>query len=146
MRIERLKEEHISDVVKIEEECFPHPWTYDEIEQSSSYPNGHFFVAIDDNERVVGYIGTYVVIDEFSVTDVAVLKEYRRQGIGNMLVAAACENAEKCDAKLITLEVRTSNATAIKIYEENGFKIDGVRRKIFRDPDEDGYVMTRRFK
>lgn len=146
MKIVTLNKRLIDDVVRIEEACFSHPWTYEQIEEYLGNPNAYFFIAIDDNERAVGYIGTYMVMDECFITNVGVLEESRGQGYGRELVKHACENAERNGASFITLEVRKSNDIAIKIYEKNDFFREGVRPNFYRDPDEDGIIMTRRFK
>lgn len=146
MKIVKLNRKLIDDVVKIEEACFSHPWTYEQIEEYLGNPNAHFFIAVDDSERAVGYIGTYMVMDECFITNVGVLEDARSQGLGSELVKCACENAEKNGASFITLEVRKSNDIAIKIYEKNDFFREGVRPGFYRDPDEDGIIMTRRFK
>ncbi len=145
MKVISLKLGAIEDVAEIEKACFAHPWTAAQIEEYYNNPNAYFFTAIEE-DRVVGYIGTYMVMDECFITNVAVLPDYRGHGIGRALVERATTNAMNNGASFITLEVRTSNSTAIKIYEENGFFREGVRPGFYRDPDEDAIIMTRRFK
>ena len=144
MKIEALKPEFIDSVVSFEEECFVHPWTREQIEVYYGNPNAYFFVALS-GDVPVGYIGTYMVMDECFVTNVAVTEKCRGQGIGNALVARATENAKSNGASFITLEVRPSNAAAVAVYKRNGFNADGIRPGFYRDPDEDALIMTRRF-
>lgn len=144
MKIERLKPEYFDGVVSLEQECFAHPWTKDAIEEYYGNPNAYFFVALEDG-KVVGYIGTYMVMDECFVTNLAVTESYRRQGIGNALVLEATRNANANGASFITLEVRISNGAAVSVYRKNDFISEGVRPGFYRDPDEDALIMTRRF-
>ena len=46
----------------------------------------------------------------------------------------------------ISLEVRESNLAAISLYEKLGFKVEGKRKNFYRDPQEDGLIMTKRFE
>lgn len=145
MKIVSLSSIYIDDVVGIEEACFAHPWNREGIESNFNNTDAYFFVALDDSDKVIGYIGTYMVRDECFVTNVAVLPNYRKQGVGSALVSRAVENAEANGAAFITLEVRLSNEDAINIYKKFGFESEGVRPKFYRDPEEDALIMTKRF-
>ena len=98
----------------------------------------HFVVATVD-EKVVGYMGLQVFCGEGYVTNVAVLPEYRRQGIAKMLIEKQLQN----DMSFITLEVRESNLPAIKLYEFCGFENVGIRPKFYTDPTENAIIMTK---
>lgn len=144
MTVKPLKPEYIDSVIALEEECFAHPWTRGDVEEYFNNPHAYFFVATEDDE-VVGYIGTYMVMDECFVTNLAVTESKREQGIGNALAGRACENAKANGASFITLEVRMSNTPAINVYKKNKFVSEGIRPGFYRDPDEDALIMTRRF-
>ncbi|MBR5015278.1 MAG: ribosomal protein S18-alanine N-acetyltransferase [Clostridia bacterium] len=144
MNIQNLSPEYIDGVVALENECFAHPWTRDAILEYYGNPDAYFFVALEGNE-VVGYIGTYMVMDECFVTNLAVTENNRRQGIGNALILEATRNARSNGASFITLEVRVSNGAAISVYGKNEFITEGIRKGFYRDPDEDALIMTRRF-
>ena len=47
------------------------------------------------------------------------------------------------DDERYTLEVRVSNAEAIKMYEAFGFRSAGVRRRYYHDNNEDALIMWR---
>ncbi|MBQ0014245.1 MAG: ribosomal protein S18-alanine N-acetyltransferase [Oscillospiraceae bacterium] len=145
MKILSLSSIHIDSVVEVEEACFAHPWNREGIESNFNNPDAYFFVALDDADKVIGYIGTYMVRDECFVTNVAVLPSCRKQGVGSALVKQAVSSAQANGASFITLEVRLSNVEAINIYKKFGFESDGVRPKFYRDPDEDALIMTKRF-
>ena len=145
MKIVQLKRGQIEDVIALETECFAHPWTYENIEAQYNSPNSHFFVAVDDDGKAIGYIGTYMVMDECFVTNVAVTESQRKQGVGYALVEKAVDTAKSSGASFITLEVRFSNMPAINLYKKFDFISEGVRPGFYRDPDEDALIMTRRF-
>lgn len=152
MKIVNLNINNIPGVAELEKECFVHPWSEQSIRDYFGNPDAHFFVATDDTENgdgksaVVGYIGSYIVCDEAYITNVAVKKSSRQQGIGTALLEKCVDCAKGCGASFISLEVRISNTPAINLYKRAGFESAGVRPSFYRDPDEDALIMTKRFK
>lgn len=70
--------------------------------------------------------------------------EYRRQGIGRRLMEAMLTAAREKGASSVALEVRESNRGAIQLYEEYGFCQEAVRKKYYREPEEDAVIMWNR--
>lgn len=138
IKIDRLKKEYVDGVYQIEKICFTHAWQKADIEKQLELETSHFLVALD-GDKVVGYMGLQIFSGEGYVTNVAVLPEYRRQGIAQSLILKQLEN----DMEFITLEVRQSNGNAIKLYEKMGFENMGIRPKFYSDPTEDAVIMTR---
>jgi ribosomal-protein-alanine N-acetyltransferase len=75
---------------------------------------------------------------------VLVQPQIRRRGIGGMLVHAALNWARDLRADAIWLEVRKSNAGAVRLYERCGFVLAGDRPGYYANPPEDALVMRRR--
>lgn len=152
MKIVNLSVNNIPAVAELEKECFVHPWSEQSIRDYFGNPDAHFFVATDDTENgdgksaVVGYIGSYIVCDEAYITNVAVKKSSRQQGIGTALLEKCVDCAKGCGASFISLEVRISNTPAINLYKRAGFESAGVRPSFYRDPTEDALIMTKYFK
>ena len=138
--IENMNSQHLDGVVNIENICFANPWSRDDLEQQLNLDTSHFAVATVD-EKVVGYMGLQVFSGEGYVTNVAVLPEYRRQGIAKMLIEKQMQN----EMSFITLEVRESNLPAIKLYESCGFENVGIRPKFYTNPTENAIIMTKYF-
>ena len=63
--------------------------------------------------------------------------------MGNCLLKYVEDYKNKLIIKSISLEVRVSNNTAIKLYEENGYKISGIRKNYYEDNGEDAYIMVK---
>ncbi len=145
MEIIDMKAEHAEALHTIETVCFSHPWTAKDFLEESENPNAHFLAAVSD-KKIVGYIGIQEICGEGSVTNVAVLPEFRRCGIAKALIEKALSDAEKRDCEFLTLEVRESNFPARNLYEKLGFTVSGERKHFYRDPDETAILMIKRFK
>lgn len=142
--IKPMQAENVNGIVKIENECFAHPWTEENLTEEFDNPTARFFVAIKDGETV-GYIGANNIASEVYITNVAVLPANRRQGIGELLLQVLLNVSEKENANFVTLEVRESNQTAIALYKKCGFQSIGQRKNFYRDPDEDAAIYTKYF-
>ena len=138
--IKKLSLEHIDSVVEIENTCFSNPWSSEDLTAQIDNETSHFLVALID-DKVVGYMGLQIFSGEGYVTNVAVLPEYRGQGIAQALIDEQMKN--KMD--FITLEVRESNIPAIRLYEKTGFKNVGIRPKFYTNPTENAIIMTKYF-
>ena len=87
-------------------------------------------------------MGIYCTLDEGEITNVAVAPAARRRGIARALLTElkqqlACRNVAR-----IVLEVRVSNEPAIRLYEQMGFSVLGVRKNFYEKPTEDAYIMA----
>ncbi len=140
----RIREMQVKDadaVAAIEQQIFSQPWSRQGFLDAVNLANTVFLVA-EENNRIVGYIGMYVAMDEGEITNVAVAPVERCHGIGGMLIAELLKIAENKGIARIVLEVRVSNDSAIRLYERNGFVQCGVRRGFYEFPKEDAYVMV----
>jgi ribosomal-protein-alanine N-acetyltransferase len=135
--------DHLDDLAQLESMAFSRPWSYDALAEELQNPLAVFFVAEDvETERSLGYIGMHHILDEGLIANIVVHPGYRRMGIGTRLVNEVIEYAKKHDIKRLTLEVRASNAPAIALYENMGFKKEGVRRGFYDSPKEDGLIYS----
>ncbi|MGN1250434.1 MAG: ribosomal protein S18-alanine N-acetyltransferase, partial [Candidatus Spyradocola sp.] len=86
--------------------------------------------------------GTWFVIDEGHITNIAVAPECRGKGYGTRVMAAMMQNAVDLGVTYMTLEVRVGNVPALALYKKMGFKKAGVRKKYYEDNGEDAYIMV----
>ncbi len=133
-------EEYVEDILRIEESCFPDPWSRDMLRSYLGKDSAHFFAAVKDG-GLLGYIGSQLIIDELEIFNVAVDESCRRQHLGQRLVEALVSEARSLGAERITLEVRAGNAPAIALYEKLGFVEVGRRKNYYRSPREDALLM-----
>ncbi len=93
-------------------------------------------------QKIVGFVGVWFMVDEAHITVIGVRDEYRRHGIGELLLLAAAEGAMQRGAHVLTLEVRISNQAAQGLYKKYGFQAVGTRKGYYTDNREDAVIMT----
>ena len=94
------------------------------------------------DDDILGFVGLWFMVDEAHVVTIAVAEAERRQGLGEMLLIAAIELAQRRGQEVVTLECRVSNAPAQALYEKYGFRRVGVRKRYYTDNNEDALIMT----
>ena len=139
MRFEPLRYEHLRQMAEIEKEAFDMPWTENMFIPEVNSENATYVVGTR-GEEVICYGGFHTVLDEAYITNIAVKSTSRGKGIGRFLFATLLAKAKEAGAKLVTLEVKTTNTAAISLYESFGFKVAGVRKRYYNNL-YDAYVM-----
>ena len=91
---------------------------------------------------VVGFVGLWYQAGDAHIVSIAVREEYRRRGLGELLLIGAIEMAVRRGQQVVTLEVRLSNDSAQALYRKYGFKQTGVRHSYYADNREDAVIMT----
>lgn len=138
-----MTEDDITDIAKIEEECFSSPWSEEGIRSELSNENAVFFTAKCHGETA-GYMGMHTVLDECYIANVAVKSSFRRKGIGRKLLVFAEDKAREKGCSFISLEVRVSNTPAISLYEAEGYEKIGERKDFYTEPKENALIMTKK--
>ena len=140
--VQRLVLEDVSAIEPIEQRSMPAPWSrmmfVSEIVKATSICLGAFV-----DEQLVGYVIVSRYVDAWHVMNLSVDPAHRRQGIATRLLEELFEVTGDDDRRGFTLEVRVSNDAAIKLYEANGFRSQGVRRGYYTDNREDALIMWR---
>ena len=140
--ISKMITDDIESISYIAEQAYgEHHWSKSSFYDELSNNLAHYFCAKDINGNLIGYIGSWQIIDEAHITTVAVKEEYKRQHIGEALLCTVIENCLANMIKYLTLEVRVSNEPAIKLYEKYGFKSLGTRKGYYQDNNEDALIM-----
>ena len=145
VRIVPMKTEHLDAVAELERSCFTVPWSRNALAEELDNALSAFLVALDENDRVVGYAGLQVVLDEGYITNVAVRPDCRRRGVAGKLLDVFERFAEGNHLAFLSLEVRASNYAAIALYGQHGYRGVGRRRNYYEHPKEDAVIMTREF-
>ena len=135
----------VDEVYIVEEDCFVDPWSKDSIRKELKNNLARYLVAQLDN-KIVGYVGVWFVVDEGHITNVAVHSDYRGKKIGDRLVKEMVELCKENKLVAMTLEVRTSNTVAQNLYRKYGFKMGGIRKEYYSDNKEDAIIMWNQLK
>ena len=140
--VERMGFDDLPAVQAIEAASFTSPWPAHAY-QSELETNrmAHYLVA-RLGDRLVGYGGMWLMVDEAHITTFAVHPAVRRQRIGERLLLAFMDLAIERGAHEATLEVRLSNLPARRLYEKYGFRPVGLRPRYYTDDNEDALIMT----
>jgi len=140
--IDKMKKDDIEGVVLIEEEAYgKHHWAKSSFYDEMSNNLAKYYTAKTPDGELVGYAGTWHIIDEGHITTIAVKKDYLRNHIGEAIIHKIIEDCYKEGIKYLTLEVRVSNTPAIKLYEKYGFQSLGTRKGYYQDNNEDALIM-----
>lgn len=130
----------VDAVCAIEEATFARPWSRASIENELTNSCARYVVLRRSGETV-GYAGMWLVIDEAHITNVAIRKDLRGQGLGEKLMRALIQLAADSGMIWMTLEVRRSNAAAQGLYRKLGFVDVGWRKRYYEDNGEDALLM-----
>jgi [ribosomal protein S18]-alanine N-acetyltransferase len=139
--IRRLTYADLPQVIAIERRAFPTPWSLAMFVLELSKPSGICLAALID-DRLVGYLVCSRYDTVWHLMNVAVDDRLLRQGIATALLERLFDMADKPNEQY-TLEVRTSNEAAIRLYERFDFRAAGRRRAYYHDNREDALIMWR---
>ena len=141
MRLRSARREDLPQVVAIEKEAFPTPWSEAAFEAELKGPGRHFWV-LEDKGKVIGYLCFWVWAKEMQIVNLAIKKAYQGQGRAKGLLKAALEWARRKGVKKVFLEVRERNLRAQRLYQSLGFQKVGCRKGYYADTGEDAWIMA----
>lgn len=141
-----MSKKHLDDVVLLEETNFSIPWTKKQLYEEINNVNSKFLVAVNNFDKVLGYIGFKFVLDEGYITNVAVFNDYRHNGIATKLLLNIIDFGIEKNLRFISLEVRKSNMAAIHLYKKLNFLDIGERKNFYSFPKENAIIMTKYLK
>lgn len=169
-RIEPMRPQDISAVMRIERASFPTPWTAGGYRRELTQNNiaTYFVLCVQDRtapevrrpnwwpdllrkridvgtrtaRHVIGYAGYWRLPDEAHITTIAIDPAWRGRRLGEWLVIHLLADAVAHGEERAGLEVRPSNAPARTLYEKYGFEVVKRRRRYYAD-GEDAVVMAR---
>jgi [ribosomal protein S18]-alanine N-acetyltransferase len=132
----------LPQVIAIERRAFATPWSLAMFVLELSKPSSLCLAAVgDDDAKLVGYLVCARYDTVWHLMNIAVDPNLRRRGIACTLLEQMIERAGPDEQ--YTLEVRTSNAPAIALYEGFHFRSAGKRPRYYRDTGEDAVIMWR---
>ncbi len=139
--IRRMTMADVDGVAAVEAATFPTPWSRDAFASEMNNVAARYLVA-EKEGKIIGFAGAWIILDESHVTNIAVLKEERGQGVGRRLTEGLMQYLSNLGAAYATLEVRKSNEVAQNLYVSLGFIKLGVRKRYYEDNGEDALIMV----
>ena len=140
--VEKMNLSHLDDVMEIEAKCYgKHHWSRGSFASELNNPCACYLTVVNENNKCVGYMGVWRIIDEAHVTNLAVHPDFQGNCLAHFLILSSLKECYEDKIKYMTLEVRKSNERAKHIYEKFGFKSLGIRKKYYQDNNEDAIIM-----
>jgi len=147
--IERMCEHDLLEVVEIEEQSGLSRWGWAAYYAEMQGANRDLMLvarpsksATLESSPIAGYIVARETAGELHINNFAVRSEFRRLGIGAMLLNQVLNEARQRKANAAFLEVRSTNHAAQALYEKCGFRAIARRANYYTEPREDAVVMS----
>jgi ribosomal-protein-alanine N-acetyltransferase len=135
-----MTHDDVRDVMAVDRLCFPTPWSENAYRCEMDNVSACYLVARLDG-RLIGFAGSWMVMDEMHVTTIGIHPDCRRGGIADRLLAVLLEEGLSRGVRRVSLEVRESNQAAQALYQKHGFTPIARRRGYYSDTGEDAIVM-----
>ncbi len=142
--VRNAKPDDLDDIERIERSSFKTPWSRNIIAEELFFPLGFNMVLVVDG-NVEGFILSWLIQPEVHILNIAISPQYRKKGLGKMLMQAFIDEAKKNGATKFTLEVRAKNEDALRFYRLFNFSIKGIRKGYYQDTGEDAIIMWKEF-
>ncbi|WLR54946.1 ribosomal protein S18-alanine N-acetyltransferase [Mesobacillus subterraneus] len=139
--IRNMTVDDLDQVMEVEVNSFTIPWSREAFFNELTKNQFAQYLIVEVDQKVVGYCGVWIIIDEAHITNIAVLPEYRGLKLGGALMGKVMELAREFGVLRVTLEVRVSNGRAQKLYRKFGFEEGAIRKQYYTDNMEDALVM-----
>lgn len=143
LSISLMEECDLEGVLEVSSLSLKESWSKGAYQKELSNPIAKYLVA-KENNKVIGFAGVWTIIDEGHITNIAVHPNFREKGIGGKLLSSLIENCKDWGCNALTLEVRASNLPAQNLYKKYNFKEEGIRKKYYKDNNEDAIIMWHR--
>ena len=142
LRFRRLRLRDLGAIEAIERRSYPTPWSRSMFAGELAKPASICLGAFDrDTSVLLAYLIVARYVDAWHVMNIAVDPDHQRRGIATKLLEQLFQLTDEDARRGYTLEVRISNAGAIKLYERLGFRSRGIRRGYYTDNREDALIM-----
>ena len=134
-RIRPVGREHAKALAELHKKCFAKGWSHLEFE--SFFERAGVFAAVANHAQqgAVGFVLCWIIEDQCDLLSMGVLEDFRRDGVGVMLLNYALDNAASLGAKALVLEVNIHNTAAIALYESHGFEQFSIRKDYYSNKD-----------
>jgi [ribosomal protein S18]-alanine N-acetyltransferase len=141
--IRAMQESDIPAIMEIERSSFSTPWSEISFLNEIYKKYGIAKVSVFDG-KLIGYSCVNYVLHEAHILNLAVHQDFRKRGVGTILMHEIVRELKMKECVFMYLEVRVSNTGAQAFYERFGFTAESRRKKYYAHPDEDALLMMGR--
>ena len=134
--------EDAAAIAEMEHQIFSDAWSEKSVLDTMNQKNAVCLTA-EKAGRIIGYVLSYTAADEAEIARIAVAEEFRRQGTARAILRELENVCSSKGVKKLLLDVRESNREARAFYTDMGFQEDGICRRCYEYPQEDGILMSR---
>lgn len=136
-----MNKQDVATIMPIERALYAYPWTPGNF--SDSLNAGYSCWMLEFGSITVGYAVLMLAAGEAHVLNIAIAQDWQRQGLGRRLMQYLIKVAREYRAEMMFLEVRPSNLSARRLYEDIGFNEIATRRAYYpaHDGREDALLM-----
>lgn len=146
MKIVEATLKDFEQIHDIEQACFVEPYTREQLMYEFSENPLNKILVVYDEDKIVGFVDYMITFNSATISQIAVLPNYRKKGLGSKLL----EEMEKSFPKeiddvveTITLEVRESNINAISFYKKNGYENVVIKKHYYKNGENAVYMIKR---
>ena len=134
MEIRQIKINQIDEVYNLICEQFgEEAWNKEQL-KSSFKSNSTKFYGIFHNQRLICFSCILETLDDVNILYIATRQEYKRQGFAKKMMSFLINKLK--ENQTLSVEVKSKNACAIKLYESFNFKTLNIRKKYYKDGDD----------
>jgi ribosomal-protein-alanine N-acetyltransferase len=141
LRFRPMTTADMDEVMMIERTSFRFPWSTGFFLQELQVACARSILA-ESVGRIIGYVLYWLLPGAVDIHNIAVHVDFRRRGLGRLLLERIVAEARRQSVARVTLEVRKSNSAAQKLYKSMGFLINGIRKGYYSDDGEDAFAMS----
>lgn len=143
--IRQMTFEDLPRVHQIDRDSFSAPWPAEAFAIELKNPKARCWV-IQEADQIIGFIVFWMIIDECHIATIAIDHAFRGKGYARELIQKTLQSSRSEGATHAYLEVRSSNEEAKSLYRSFGFDIVGIRKKYYKDNNEDALLLTLEYK
>jgi len=148
IEIKPLIPSQVSEILALDQLCLGGLWTAEAYLREIDSPNSTLIILQlrddqfeSDEVQIIGMGCLWSIVEEAHITLLGIHPDYRRQGLGQLLLFTLLEDAIARQLKWATLEVNENNIAAIELYQKLGFQVAGKRKGYYQPAGDDALVL-----
>lgn len=148
LEIKPLIASQVKEVVALDQVCLDGLWTPEGYLRELDSPNSSLLtLSLADTTsdsffpKIIGFACLWSIVEEAHITLLAIHPDFRRQGLGQLLLLTLLQDAIARKLEWVTLEVNRNNSNAISLYKKFGFQVIGTRKGYYQKTGEDASIL-----